>query len=291
MSGIDWEGAVTASRSQAHEYRLFVREIGPKNAAPLLFLHGFPTSSLDWSKIAPAFGHRRSFFPDLLGFGRSDKPAIRYSYPLQADLITDLLAKRGVNQVDIVAHDYSVTLVQELLRREQEVHPSAPRIRRIVFLNGGVFGRLHRKQRAHRLLMLPLLGPVFARRITPATLTRGLNAISGCSEAWDAIDGERHWREMACNDGLSRLPRLLHYIADRRRNGAGWEAAMTAAAARCAFVWGQEDPVSGAHVLAEVSIQCPDAQTVRLNGVGHYPHWEAPDQTAKAILNALEPAW
>jgi len=47
-----------------------------------------------------------------------------------------------------------------------------------------------------------------------------------------------------------------------------------------ALVWGPEDPVSGAHMLAEVRRRRPDAAACELAGVGHYPQLEAPDETA-----------
>jgi len=287
MSPVAWPGAQVNASAGGRAYQLNVHERGPGDGPPILFLHGFPTSSRDWAKIAPAFRDRRAFYPDLLGFGRSEKPKIRYSYGLHAALLQDMLQKRGVNQVDVVAHDYSVTLAQVLLAQEHE--PGALRIGRVVFLNGGVFGRLHRKQRAHRLLSLPVFGPWIARKVTPRALTQGLNAIAGRPHSWSAEEGAAHWRDMADNDGLARLPCLLHYIEDRKRYGSEWEAALIAAADRCGFVWGPDDPVSGAPMLDAVIAQIPNARTVGLPGVGHYPHWEAPNETAAAIRTLLEP--
>lgn len=267
-------------------YSLFVREKGGADAPVILFLHGFPTSSLDWTPILPLLGDYRAIAPDLLGFGRSDKPRIRYSYPLQADLVTALLEQLGIERVRVVAHDYAVTLVQELLRREAEgVVPF--RIDRIVYLNGGLYARLHRQRLIQRILRTPMLGPFVARRMTSASLRDGLNALAGDPDAWTEADAEAHWREIAHADGLARLPQLLHYIGDRRRHGATWEPAMEAAASRSAFVWGPADPVSGAHMLAEVRRRMPEAEVHELDGLGHYPHWEQPVRSAAAIRQAL----
>jgi pimeloyl-ACP methyl ester carboxylesterase len=267
-------------------YSLFVREHGLAKAPAILFLHGFPTSSLDWTHTLPLLGEYRAIAPDLLGFGRSDKPRIRYSYPLQADLITALLEQLGIGRVRVVAHDYAVTLAQELLTREAK--GALPfRIDRIVYLNGGVYARLHRQRLIQRILRTPMLGPVIARRMTSASLRNALNAMAGERNAWSEADADAHWREIAYGDGLARLPQLLHYIGDRRRHGATWEEAMEAAANRSAFVWGPADPVSGAHMLAEVRSRMPDAEIHELDGLGHYPHWEQPVRCAAAIGQAL----
>ena len=53
----------------------------------MLLVHGYPTSSWDWSRIWDALASRRRVIAgDMLGFGLSDKPASGYSIRRQADL-------------------------------------------------------------------------------------------------------------------------------------------------------------------------------------------------------------
>jgi haloalkane dehalogenase len=55
---------------------------GPRDGAPVLLMHGEPTWSYLYRHIIPqlvAKGHR-VLAPDLVGFGRSDKPAARTDY-------------------------------------------------------------------------------------------------------------------------------------------------------------------------------------------------------------------
>src|ERR1700722_13315314 len=67
-------------------HRIFVREVqgaGP----PLLFLHGYPTSSHDWARVLDHLPGRRAVCFDFLGYGLSDKPRDHgYSLLFQADL-------------------------------------------------------------------------------------------------------------------------------------------------------------------------------------------------------------
>ncbi|MFG2196844.1 alpha/beta fold hydrolase [Streptomyces sp. NPDC048639] len=68
---------------------------------------------------------------DLLGFGYSDKPRRhRYSLLEQADLVEDLWRRLGIGDTALVAHDYGVSVAQELLAR------SPHRITRTAWLNG-----------------------------------------------------------------------------------------------------------------------------------------------------------
>ena len=62
---------------QAGDVRLHYVDEGPRDAPPLLFVHGNPTWSYLWRKPLaelPAQGRRCVAF-DHMGFGRSDKPA------------------------------------------------------------------------------------------------------------------------------------------------------------------------------------------------------------------------
>lgn len=62
--------------------RLHFVDEGPRDAAPVWLLHGEPTWSYLYRKMIPllvARGHR-VLAPDLVGFGRSDKPAAKADY-------------------------------------------------------------------------------------------------------------------------------------------------------------------------------------------------------------------
>src|SRR5690348_12653163 len=58
---------------------------GPRDAAPVLMLHGEPSWSYLYRKMIPVFvrAGQRAVAPDLVGFGRSDKPARRDDYTYQ----------------------------------------------------------------------------------------------------------------------------------------------------------------------------------------------------------------
>ncbi len=47
----------------------------------ILFLHGNPTSNYIWRNIIPYLKEKgRCIAPDLIGMGKSDKPAIQYGF-------------------------------------------------------------------------------------------------------------------------------------------------------------------------------------------------------------------
>ncbi|WP_338673508.1 alpha/beta hydrolase [Streptomyces sp. SCSIO 30461] len=265
-------------RAGSHE--LFVRQDGPPNGAHVTLLHGFPTSSHDWSVTAPALaesGHRVTTL-DLLGFGHSDKPRKHmYSLLEQADLVEDLWSLLGIGDTALVAHDYGVSVAQELLARNPQ------RITAMAWLNGGLYPDLHRPIRIQRLLhspLGPLLAPLISERGFRASMRRILN------RPVSDLDLHAMWNCVAHDRGHLLAPGLLRYIDERRMHQARWISALETRQGPTLFVWGPDDPVSGAHVLARIRERMPHATVTELAGppaAGHYPQVEAPDETVSAL--------
>jgi pimeloyl-ACP methyl ester carboxylesterase len=78
---------------------------------PLVLLHGTPFSSVVWRKIAPYLArHRRVFYFDLLGYGKSEKRSGQdVSLGIQNLLFTALLDHWQIDLPDVVAHDFGGT--------------------------------------------------------------------------------------------------------------------------------------------------------------------------------------
>lgn len=90
-------------------------------AAPLVFLHGNPTSSHLWRDVLPAVGGgRRLLAPDLIGMGRSGKPEIDYSYREQARYLDAWFEALGLDEVVLVGTDWGGSLAFDRAARHPE---------------------------------------------------------------------------------------------------------------------------------------------------------------------------
>ncbi len=83
---------------------------GPADAAPVLLLHGEPSWSYLYRKfVGPltAAGHR-VVAPDLVGFGKSDKPAARgdYTYERHVEWMSDWLTGLDLNNITLFCQDW-----------------------------------------------------------------------------------------------------------------------------------------------------------------------------------------
>ena len=111
-------------------------EDGPADASPLLLLHGEPSWSFLYRKMIPvltAAGHR-ALAPDLVGCGRSDKPAARedYTYQRHVDWITHWVVAHDLQHITLFCQDWG-SLIGLRVAVEQP-----DRFERIVVANGGL---------------------------------------------------------------------------------------------------------------------------------------------------------
>jgi pimeloyl-ACP methyl ester carboxylesterase len=264
--------------------RIFVREEGPADGAPVTLVHGFPTCSHDWEAAAEALagaGHR-VLMVDLLGFGASEKPhRHRFSIKEQASIVEAFWASRQIERTALVCHDYGVSVGQELIARDPE------RIAAVAWLNGGLYADLHRPLPVQRLLHAPA-GPALARLATERTFRSAMLQIMGRPPG-DPVLHEM-WLSVTRGGGRRIQPALLRYIDDRREFGSAWERALEGYEGPTLCIWGPADPVSGAHVLPRLRERLPQAQIIVLDAtppVGHYPQVEGPDEVASALVAFL----
>jgi len=102
--------------------RMHYVDEGPRGGAPLLLLHGEPSWSYLYRKMIPVFTDAglRAIAPDLIGFGRSDKPARReeYSYQRHVDWVRDFLFALDLREITLVCQDWGGLIGLRLVAEE-----------------------------------------------------------------------------------------------------------------------------------------------------------------------------
>jgi pimeloyl-ACP methyl ester carboxylesterase len=265
-------------------------DLGDLAGRPLTFLHGYPSSSLDLAPLADCLDDSwRLLTLDFPGFGASTKPAgHRYSIHVAADAVEHLWQRVGVTSTVLVAHDYGVSVGQELLARRAEGKLAAE-ITAVVWMNGGLYPDLHRPTLGQQLMLDPEHGGEIAAAITEPQFVEGIRGTWGTRRPMDEAEIHEMWCSMDEGGGVARMHELLSYIADRREHEDRWRAALESCDLPTAFVWGDLDPVSGAHMIARVEERLPAARIVRMADVGHWPPLEAPDVVARTIEELAAP--
>lgn len=255
---------------------------------PLLVLHGFPTSSVDWHPVLGALRAERDVvLVDVTGFGLSDKPDRRYGIRLWADDVEAVVAHLGIGAVDLVTHDMGDTVGGELLARDLEGALGFS-VRRRVLTNGSIYiDMAHLTDGQQLLLALPDAvepqvgadGGVAFRGGVHRTFAPGAPDDDPVLDAATVL--------AARSDGLALLPRTIRYIEDRRAEESRFTGAIETHPSPLGIVWGVEDPVAVHAMALRLAEQVPEARLVSLDGVGHYPMVEAPERFVAAVLELL----
>lgn len=114
--------------------RMHYVDEGPLDAEPILMTHGLPTWSYLYRLMIPplvAAGHR-VIVPDLIGFGRSDKPSqeSEYTYERHVQHLTALVDALDLEDTTLVAHDFGGMVGLRVAAED-----GGKRFRRLVVLN------------------------------------------------------------------------------------------------------------------------------------------------------------
>lgn len=110
---------------------------GPRDAAPVLMVHGNPTWSFYYRELVLALrSTHRCVVPDHIGCGLSDKPGddrYRYTLASRVDDLTALVDALGLERVSLVVHDWGGMIGTAWATR----HPD--RVDRVVAMNTAAF--------------------------------------------------------------------------------------------------------------------------------------------------------
>ncbi len=127
VDGPDGEGA---------KLRIHYVDEGPRDAAPILCLHGQPSWSYLYRKMIPVFtaAGQRVVAPDFVGFGRSDKPTRRddYTYANHVRWMSTWLESVDLRDITLVCQDWGGLIGLRLVAAYPE------RFARVVVANTGL---------------------------------------------------------------------------------------------------------------------------------------------------------
>jgi len=265
---------------------VFVRS-APGSGPTVLLLHGFPSSSYDFTGVVQRVGDRAWLTLDFLGFGLSDKPRPhRYSLLEQADIVQDVVTETGVGPVVLLAHDMGTSVATELLARD--LAGALPfELQRAVLTNGSVILDRASLRPSQKILRGPL-GPLFSRLTNERGFMRGFARLFSAAHPLSKEEAQAQWALLARDDGQRILHLLCAYLDERVRFAQRWHGAVRDWDKPLSFLWATGDPVATTEVLAGLIELRPAAEVIRLPGIGHYPQIEVPDEFTAGVRTLLQ---
>ena len=247
---------------------------------PLVVLHGLADSHHSWRAVTRALAKRYHVYSlDLPGCGCSARPDTGYDLDDQARLTAAWLDRLGLEQVDLVGHSYGGGVALWLLlyrasavRRLALVAPGGLGVEVSPLLRlAALFGQL---EGAGELLMAPLT------RLLVLLCGRGLSA-----------EDQRCICEANSRPGTARaFARTLRDVIDWRgqRRHVLHRIREVKELPPIALFWGERDRVIPIHHGRALCDTLENCSLWSLRGAGHFLHWQAPDQLARALLDYLD---
>src|SRR3954452_2002165 len=247
---------------------------------PILLLHGEPTWSYLWRNIIPQLPGRK-VAPDLIGFGRSDKPEDVgwYSYDKHVDSIVRLRESLDLRGITLVVHDWGGPIG---LRFAVE-HPV--RVARLVILNTGIGGGRAPSETwlRFREAVRSAGGELDIGRLVAAGTSNGLSdevraAYDGCFPTPESKAGALAFPELVPAEPEHPNTEPMNRVRDALRD---WHKPAL-------VVWGAEDRVLPLAVAQMFVHLLPNAEgPVEIAGASHFLQEDRPDEVAGAIRKFL----
>lgn len=248
---------------------------------PLLLIHGLGGHWQSWNPILADLASRREVIAvDLPGFGQTPKLAGETSIRTLADETTAFLHAHGLSGIDAVGSSMGARLVLELARRGGIVGG-------VVALNPGgfwqgweryaFFSSIYLSIRLLRLLR-PVLPAVCANPLGRALLLAQFSA-RPTKLSPDTVSDELC--SYVASQAFDELLTQLAYGEEQQG------APRNSIPHPLVIGWGRRDRVCFPRQAKRALALFPDAQLHWFDRCGHFPHWDAPAETAQLILSAL----
>ena len=248
---------------------------------PLLLVHGLGGSARSWSTIwTPLVARHDVIAVDLPGFGATPPLQGETSIHSLCDAVTSFIDAQGLRGVDAVGSSMGARLVLELARRGGVLGS-------VVSLDPGGFWRGWERHaffssiwlsiRAVRMLQ-PLMPAIASNKVARTMLLAQFSRRPWALDPAVVLDEMRSYAQALSFDELLR--RLAYGEAQEG-------APRGSVAAPLVIGWGRQDKVCFPRQAKRALSLFPDAQMHWFDRCGHFPHWDAPLETAQLILDTF----
>jgi haloalkane dehalogenase len=254
------------------------------SGAPVVFLHGNPTSSYLWRRVLPGIGGHRLIAVDLIGMGDSGKPAIPYDLADHVAYVARFLDELGLRHVTVVAHDWGCAIALDLSRRRPDL------VGALALMEGhlrplpdwstvDIFRPLREPGTGERMVLddnwfLDTLLPAALPALSPA----------------DLAEYRRPYPEPASRRPLLRWARQIPVAGDPpamvEALTSGW-AALAGRDIPTLLLYATPGAVIGPEAVAWAAATLPGLATAHVGAGGHFLPEECPQAIADALSDWL----
>lgn len=272
-----WATGVTLPASRRE---LFCYDAGPRDAPPMLLVHGLGDEADTWRRVIGPLSERfRVVAPDLPGFGRSPLPARRWlTPPYLAALLRELVVHLGMRPVTMVGSSLGAVLAQVAALQDPGI------VSRLVLVDGGLLAMAGTSKD-----LLPMLVPGIGERGYRALAADRDAAFATLAPYYarlgDLPAPELQFLRERVGKRVESPTQMRAYFSSFRGLVAwmlvtGRRAGRRAAALGIptTYVWGAQDHIVPLTAGTAARARHPGAGLVVIPGAGHLPHQETPER-------------
>ena len=253
-------------------------ELRSRPGAPIVLLHCSSCSLHWWDELTPLLARRhRVVRIDLLGHGGSQKPSSGYEIDEQAALVAGALDQLGVEGAVVVGHSMGFSVATALAQRASQL------VDRVVNIGEGPGEDSCSVPFVARLGYVPVIGEAMWR-LTPSfaiedgygsAFAPGYDISSGFSNPDQVVDDLRAMTYTAFRDAEDAAGDYVEAIPldDRLRQTA----------VPLLSIFGTEDQICDPEESQVAYEGVPGARHAEIEGAGHSPNVEKPQETAALI--------
>lgn len=281
--------SILSSKKNLNGQDIFYRYRSGTSDIFISFLHGYPTSSLDYDHLIrkiPDVYHVLAH--DHLGFGQSDKPrSCEYLLSEQADITCELYQILGAEKIHIVAHDYGTSVATEIIARHNEGVIKFD-IQSITLCNGSMLIDMAQLRIIQRLLKSKWVGNIVAQLSSESTFQRNMKSIWFDKTTYRESDMHDHWQLLISNGGRKVLSKVTRYIDQRYEHYDRWIGGLKQSDLPFHILWAANDPVAVVDMAYKLNEIIPNSILTIIDECGHYPMIEKEEEWINHMISYIK---
>lgn len=249
------------------------------SGSPLLLVHGLGAGWRSWTPVLDGLAARREVIAvDLPGFGESPPLAGEVSIATLTDSVVEFMHEQGLDRVATVGQSMGGRMVLELARRG--VGGDAVALdpggfwtdRELAF-----FGATLRPSISLVKALRPALPTLLGNRVTRTALLAQLSARPWALPAQTVLPDLRGLADAPGTD-----PAMDALTGGPKQAGAP----AGSVPGRVTIGWGRRDLVTLPRQASRAVAAFPDAVLHWFEKCGHFPQWDAPEETIRLVLDS-----
>lgn len=265
---------------------LFCFDSGETSKPAALLIHGLGDEADTWRHLFPPLSARwRLLAPDLPGFGRSDKPDVKYDPDFLTAILFEFLQQLEIEKAVLIGHSLGGMLAHRMALERTDVGRS------LVLISGSMLLKPRHFSPQILLFLLPGIGEWLYTRLRKDPQAAYDTLRLYCADFDSLPEGDRRFLYTRVNQRVWSDDQRRAYFSVLRN--CSWSAGreqkdlkqkLTGFQTPTLILWGEQDQVFDPENGRAVAEMQPNARLIVFPNLGHNSQQEDPKALAEAIL-------